>query len=107
VAYGRPYPFVARLHLNGAVNATVSPSLTLTLTFPVSLPEQEPYAVVAAAISAVVTATIPTAAQQAKETAQGGQSKESNGVACASMADASPRGSPMVDGDKRYFFSPC
>jgi len=63
--------------------------------------------VVAAAISAVVTATIPTAAQQAKETAQGGQSKESNGVACVSMADASPRGSPMVDDDERYFFSPC
>ena len=46
----------------------------------------------AAAILAVVTATIPTAAQQAKETAQGGQSKESNGVACVSMADAPPRG---------------
>jgi len=60
--------------------------------------------VVAAAISAVVTATIPTAAQQAKETAQGGQSKESNGVACASMADAPLRGSPMVDCDESYFF---
>jgi hypothetical protein len=57
------------------------------------------------ATSAVVAARNPTAAQQAKEMALQGLFKEGNGVACESMADADPLGSPRMEvgEDERYF----
>jgi len=78
--------------------------LSVTLALSVSPQTKNPNEALVAATPAVVEATNPTAAQQAKETAQGGQSKGGDGVVCGSMADAGPRVSPrMEDGNERYF----
>ena len=57
-----------------------------------------------AATPTVVVAMNPMVAQQAKEMTQRGLSKGGDGVACGSMADMGPNGSPrMEDGNERYF----